>query len=268
MADQEGRKKKTNIWTEGVFSVLGRPVQIWKKAMQQAVHMADEQTKSIPGGLFDKFDLNENEKGLLLLCAGIAAGAIATVATAITGPSAVFGAAVAILAIGGIGTEAGPAAGAAAGVTAAASAGVAITGAFLGLSIIPAVGLGIATFGLVGAPRMAAKALYLAPKAVTSILDAAMLGLPSGAAQSMRAVGKSIKSAIKRKPKPKSQPKSVANDDQGQNCPTCVQTQQQVSELTQKVQGLEEKFAQSGAKPESRRTRPTAKKTSSRTVKQ
>ena len=280
--------QKTSIWTEGILSVLGRPVQVWKDSMKHAAQMANEKTKSIPGGVVDRPDLSTGEKISLLLPAGFGAALGATGGALISLPivgilgitaalskAAVLGTAVAsvgavgalvfsgMIAAASITTREEPKAGVLSAIVAAVTTGITglTVGFTLGLGVTSTVGLGMAGFGLVAAPRSISKALYLTPKSVTSILDAAMLGLPSGAAQSMRAVVKSVKSVIKRKPKP------VANNNQAQNCPTCVQTQQQVSDLTQKVQGLEKQFAQSGAKPKSRRTRPTAKKTSSRTVK-
>ena len=268
--------QKPSIWTEGILSVLGHPVQVWKDSMKHAVQMANEKTKSIPGGFLDRLDFNEEDKAIISACAPLmvlCGGLI----------GALIGASIGLMAgtipetIGGIGgaiAGGGSAASITIGklkidrerfVTGTIAVAVTIGADFLGFGFNLATGLGMVTFSLISSPRMVAKAFYLAPKSVTSVIDTITLGLPSGAAQSMRAVVKSIKSVIKRKPK--SQPKPVANDDQAQNCPTCVQTQQQVSDLTQKVQGLEKQFAQSGAKPKSRRTRPTAKKTSSRTVK-
>ena len=276
-------KKKSSIWTEGILSVLGRPVQIWKDSMKHAIQMANEKTKSIPGGVVDRPDLKRQDKAFYLMSVASFAGlgASAILAIIVLEASAILGLGLGSGAILGSGATLGAGIGATLGAIlgedaiktkalekvktgVGIAAGIGLATIF-GLGFIPTIGLGMAGLGIVTAPRTIAKSLYLAPKAMTSVIDTITLGLPSGAAQSMRAVVKSIKSVIKRKPK--SQPKPVANDDQAQNCPTCVQTQQQVSDLTQKVQGLEKQFSQSGAKPKSRRTRPTAKKTSSRTVK-
>ena len=270
--------QKPSIWTEGILSVLGHPVQVWKDSMKHAVQMANEKTKSIPGGFLDRLDFNEEDKAIISACAPLmvlCGGLI----------GALIGASIGLMAgtipetIGGIGgaiAGGGSAASITIGklkidrerfVTGTIAVAVTIGADFLGFGFNLATGLGMVTFSLISSPRMVAKAFYLAPKSVTSVIDTITLGLPSGAAQSMRAVGKSIKSVIKRKPKPKSQPKPDANNNHPQQCTDCIARQQQVSDLTQKVKDLEKQFAQSGAKPKSRRTRPTAKKTSSRTVK-
>ena len=266
--------QKTNTWTEGILSVLGHPVQVWKESMKHAVQMANENTKPIPNGFLDRLDLDEKDKAILsayaplmVLCGGLIGGLI--------GASIGLMAGTTLETIGGIGgaiAGGGYAASISIGtfkitrerfVTGTIAVAVTIGADFLGFGFNLAAGLGMATFSLISSPRMVAKALYLAPKSVTSILDAAMLGLPSGAEQSMRAVGTSIKSVIIRKPKPKSQPKPVANNNQSQQCTDCIARQQQVSDLTQKVKDLEKEFAQSGAKPKSRRATTSRKRTGS-----
>ena len=268
MADNKEQDKKVeaehkeNIWTDGVLSILGRPVQLWRDEMKNASTKADEMLKVLPCGFLDNTSLSTREKYGLSLITGVVpailgglAGMAALNAGAILIPLALiptFSACVGlsvtaeILGRTSLSDE----------VIAEKKSALLTTGATIlslgaaaisGMGIIPVVGIGLAVYGGLGGPRSVVKSVSLAIKALTSLPNAVFLGGTSGAAKSIQSSGVKIKAGWKnlRSLKPfENISKKVTHKKQS----VIAELQNQVSVLTKKVADLEKSFAQSAAK--------------------
>jgi hypothetical protein len=183
-----------DIWTEGILSIFGRPVHLWLDAMRKDRDQSDIMVKALPQGLFESPALSYNSKIYTVSFAALCAASVGVMAA-----SGVGLVSLGLTALGALGSiDHGRHASVVSSVLSLVGTCTAVgAGSFFGMGLLPIVGVGALSYGVLCAPRLATKMLYMGMKAPLNLPGSLVLGGITGMAASGRSVGYFVKSFLK-----------------------------------------------------------------------